>query len=162
MDHDVVIVGAGPYLEKAYDQARHLGLSGDVIFTGFVSDTDLPKYYAAADVFAIASKFETQGIVVLEALASGRPVAGANFRAIPEFVRDGVNGALFDPSSPRACADEARERRKLTTSQRSSSPSFSAKPGMPPLGMPWVSHQKMSPAVCWRRSPRWPKTKPSA
>ena len=104
-DAKLVIVGAGPYLEKAYDQARHLGLSGDVIFTGFVSDTDLPKYYAAADVFAIASKFETQGIVVLEALASGRPVAGANFRAIPEFVRDGVNGALFDPSSPRACAD---------------------------------------------------------
>jgi len=101
----LVVVGAGPYLERAYDQVRHLGLSGDVIFTGFVPDSDLPRYYAAADVFAIASRFETQGIVVLEALASGRPVAGANFRAIPEFVREGVNGALFDPSSPRACAD---------------------------------------------------------
>src|SRR3990172_8768016 len=84
---------------------RHLGLSGDVIFTGFVADAELPRYYAAADAFAIASKFETQGLVVLEALASGRPVAGANYRAIPEFVQDGVNGALFEPNDVRGCAE---------------------------------------------------------
>ena len=99
-----MIVGTGPYMEKYYDLVRHLGLSGDVIFTGFVPDADLPKYYAAADAFAIASKFETQGLVVLEALASGRPVAGANYRAIPEFVREGVNGALFEPNDVRGCA----------------------------------------------------------
>src|SRR3989442_1499386 len=90
-DTKLMIVGTGPYMEKYYDLVRHLGLSGDVIFTGFVPDAGLPKYYAAADAFAIASKFETQGLVVLEALASGRPVAGANYRAIPEFVREGVN-----------------------------------------------------------------------
>jgi len=103
-DTKLLIVGTGPYLEKYYELAHHLGLEGDVLFTGFVPDADLPKYYAAADVFAIASRFETQGLVVLEALASGRPVAGANYRAIPEFVRDGVNGALFDPSDVRGCA----------------------------------------------------------
>src|SRR3989475_528877 len=69
-----------------------------------IADVDLPKYYAAADAFAIASKFETQGLVVLEALASGRPVAGANYRAIPEFVHEGVNGALFEPNDVRGCA----------------------------------------------------------
>ena len=103
-DTKLMIVGTGPYMEKYYDLVRHLGLSGDVIFTGFVPDADLPKYYAAADAFAIASKFETQGLVVLEALASGRPVAGANYRAIPEFVREGVNGALFEPNDVRGCA----------------------------------------------------------
>jgi 1,2-diacylglycerol 3-alpha-glucosyltransferase len=103
-DTKLLIVGTGPYMEKYYDLVAHLGLSGDVIFTGFVPDVDLPKYYAAADALAIASKFETQGLVVLEALASGRPVAGANYRAIPEFVRDGLNGALFDPADVRACA----------------------------------------------------------
>ncbi len=41
---------------------------------------------------------------VMEALASGRPVAGANYRAIPEFVREGVNGALFEPNDVRGCA----------------------------------------------------------
>src|SRR3989442_358229 len=103
-DTKLMIVGTGPYMEKYYDLVRHLGLAGDVIFTGFVPDADLPKYYAAADAFAIASKFETQGLVVLEALASGRPVAGANYRAIPEFVREGVNGALFDPNDVSGCA----------------------------------------------------------
>src|SRR5256712_1509453 len=102
-----MIVVTGAYVEKYYDLVRHLGLAGDVIVTGLVPDADLPKYYAAADAFAIASKFETQGLVVLEALASGRPVAGANYRAIPEFVREGVNGALFEPNDVRGCAAPA-------------------------------------------------------
>jgi 1,2-diacylglycerol 3-alpha-glucosyltransferase len=104
-DAKLLVVGSGPYLEKYYDTVRHLDLSGEVIFTGFVPDADLPRYYAAADAFAIASKFETQGLVVLEALASGRPVAGADYRAIPEFVREGVNGALFAPNDVQGCAD---------------------------------------------------------
>ena len=104
-DAKLLMVGSGPYLEKYYDLVRRLGLSGEVIFTGFVPDEDLPQYYAAADIFAIASKFETQGLVILEALASGRPVAGANFRAIPEFVTNGINGALFPPTDAKACAD---------------------------------------------------------
>jgi 1,2-diacylglycerol 3-alpha-glucosyltransferase len=104
-DTKLLIVGSGPYLERYYDLVRHMNLSGDVIFTGFVPDADLPKYYAAADAFAIASKFETQGLVVLEALAAGRPVAGANFRAIPEFVHEGENGFLFDPNDEAGCAN---------------------------------------------------------
>ncbi len=101
----MLIVGRGPYLPRCYELVRRKGLQGDVIFTGFVPDDDLPRYYAAADAFVIPSKFETQGLVVLEALASGKPVAGANYRAIPEFVRDGVNGALFDPADVGGCAD---------------------------------------------------------
>jgi 1,2-diacylglycerol 3-alpha-glucosyltransferase len=104
-DAKLLVVGSGPYLERYYDLARHLDLAGDVIFTGFVPDADLPEYYAAADVFAIASKFETQGLVVLEALSSGRPIAGANFRAIPEFVHEGENGFLFDPTDTHGCAE---------------------------------------------------------
>jgi 1,2-diacylglycerol 3-alpha-glucosyltransferase len=125
----LVIVGAGPYLERYYDIARNLNLSGEVIFTGFVPDEDLPGYYAAADAFAIASKFETQGLVVLEALASGCPVAGANYRAIPEFVRDGVNGALFDPGDVRGCADAIlrclQERDRMAAAARQSAIPFS-------------------------------------
>jgi 1,2-diacylglycerol 3-alpha-glucosyltransferase len=103
-DAKLLVVGSGPYLEHYYDLVRHMDLTGSVIFTGFVPDADLPKYYAAADAFAIASKFETQGLVVLEALASGCPVAGADYRAIPEFVHEGENGYLFDPSDVRGCA----------------------------------------------------------
>jgi 1,2-diacylglycerol 3-alpha-glucosyltransferase len=128
-DTKLMIVGTGPYMEKYYDLVARLGLSGDVIFTGFVPDADLPRYYAAADAFAIASKFETQGLVVLEALASGRPVAGANYRAIPEFVRDGVNGALFDPSDVRSCAAAIvrclRDRDRMSEVARESALPFS-------------------------------------
>ena len=125
----LLIVGTGPYIEKYYSLVQHLDLSGDIIFTGFVPDADLPKYYAAADALAIASKFETQGLVVLEALASGRPVAGANYRAIPEFVRDGVNGALFDPADVRACSTAIirclRDRDKMREAARESALPYS-------------------------------------
>ncbi|HEY7587199.1 MAG TPA: glycosyltransferase [Thermoplasmata archaeon] len=104
-DAKLLIVGAGPWLERYYDLVRNMGLAGNVIFTGFVPDAELPNYYAAADAFAIASRFETQGLVVLEALASGLPVAGANFRAIPEFVQDRVNGRLFNPNDVQGCVD---------------------------------------------------------
>jgi len=68
-----------------------------------VSNEDLPKYYAASDTFAIASKFETLGIVMTEALATGTPVAGINHRVVPEVIQDGYNGHLFE-DDPEDCA----------------------------------------------------------
>ena len=101
----LLVVGRGPYLQHIYRLSRRRGLAKDVLFAGFVNDFELPKYYAACDAFAIASKFETQAIVVLEAMACGKPVAGANFRAIPEFVHDDQNGYLFDPDDKAECAE---------------------------------------------------------
>lgn len=101
----LLVVGKGPYLSRAFALTKKKGLVGSVIFTGFVSELELPKYYAACDAFAIPSKFETQGLVVLEAMACGKPVAGANYRAIPEFVMHGRNGFLFDPDDSNECAD---------------------------------------------------------
>jgi len=100
----LLIVGRGPALGEYFHLARKMDLIGDVIFTGFVADEELPKYYACCDVFAIPSMFETQGLVVLEAMASGKPVAGVNFRAIPEFVKDGINGYLFEPDDVKGFA----------------------------------------------------------
>lgn len=99
-----VVVGKGPALEEYKDLVKRKGLEDLFIFTGYVPDGDLPKYYAAADAFVIASDTETQGLVVLEAFASGKPVAAANARALPEFVKDGYNGFLFKPKNPRDCA----------------------------------------------------------
>ena len=128
-DARLLVVGSGPYLERYYDLVRHMDLAGDVIFTGFVPDADLPRYYAAADCFAIASKFETQGLVILEALAAGRPVAGANFRAIPEFVHEGQNGFLFDPNDEAGCAEAVvrclAHRSQMLTAARESALPFS-------------------------------------
>src|SRR3990172_5953291 len=70
-------------MDRYYDLVRKRGLLGEIIFTGFVPDAELPKYYAACDAFVPASRFETQGLVVLEALGTGKPVAGGNRRATP-------------------------------------------------------------------------------
>ena len=100
----LMFVGTGPYEAGLRALVERRGLSRDVIFAGFVPEADLPAYYAACDAFAIPSRFETQGLVVLEALASGKPVAGVNYRAIPEFVHDGENGFLFAPGDPKGAA----------------------------------------------------------
>ncbi|MDD1770793.1 MAG: glycosyltransferase [Methanomassiliicoccales archaeon] len=94
----MLIVGEGPAREHYMQMAKELGISERTVFTGFVPDQDLPQYYAACDAFTIASKFETQGLVVLEAMASGKPVAGIDFRAVAEIVHDGEDGYLFKES----------------------------------------------------------------
>lgn len=91
----LMIVGSGPAKEHYMDVARSMGMKEEVIFTGFVPDEDLPEYYAACDVFALASKFETQGLVVLEAMATSKPVACIDYRATAEIVTDGIDGFLF-------------------------------------------------------------------
>ncbi|MCD6512438.1 MAG: glycosyltransferase [Thermoplasmata archaeon] len=93
------IVGKGPALNELKEMVLDYDLNEYFNFTGFVDEETLLDYYASADVFAFPSTYETQGIVALEAMASGLPVVGANARAIPEFVIDGVNGYLFEPGN---------------------------------------------------------------
>ncbi len=104
----LVIAGRGPCLEAARGVARREGIH-QAAFAGFVEERDLPKYYASADFFVTASTVETQGIVLLEAMASGSPVIGADAGAIPELVRDGKNGLLFSPGSAEGLAGRMEE-----------------------------------------------------
>lgn len=100
MDDDIVllIVGKGPATDSLKELSRQLGISDRVIFAGFQSGEDLVKCYRAADVFATASRFETQCFVALEAMACGLPVVCASARALADYVIDGKNGFLFDNS----------------------------------------------------------------
>ncbi len=91
----LMLVGTGPALQDYQSLVYRLGLQEEVIFAGFVLDEELPLYYAAADAVATASRFETQGLAVLEAMACGKPVAAVNYRAFPEYISDGINGFLF-------------------------------------------------------------------
>jgi glycogen(starch) synthase len=69
-----LMVGEGN-LEKSLQQfSHHLGLDGNVIFTGFVPQNQLASYYAAADVYSLPSLHEPFGITALESLLSGTPV----------------------------------------------------------------------------------------
>ncbi|UCE44900.1 MAG: glycosyltransferase [Methanobacteriota archaeon] len=104
-DLRLLVIGHGPAENRYRTLADELGLSDEVVFAGFVPDDILAKAYATCDILALASTFETQGLVILEAMASGTPVAGMDCRAIPEFVKDGYNGCLFDADT---CADGIR------------------------------------------------------
>lgn len=70
----LVIVGDGPLEESCRQLSSSHGISDSVIFKGRVSHTDLPKYYAAADVLVLPSFYESFSMVVLEAMACGCPV----------------------------------------------------------------------------------------
>lgn len=92
----LLLVGEGPAKEHVRGLVKELGIEERVIFTGFVPDPELPQFYAACDVLTLASKFETQGLVILEAMAVGKPVSGIRYRAVAELVREGENGELFE------------------------------------------------------------------
>jgi len=101
-----VIVGNGPYKDALKQKVRQANLENSFIFTGFVEDEKLPDYYHAADIFAFPSKYETQGIVAIEAMAAGLPVVAARVRSLPEIVEDRRCGFLFDADDARDFAEK--------------------------------------------------------
>lgn len=83
-----VVVGSGPMLDGL--MARH----PDVLFTGKQIGEELAESYASADVFVFPSLTDTFGIVLLEAMAAGLPVAAYPVTGPRDNVRDGVSGVL--------------------------------------------------------------------
>lgn len=90
-----VIAGKGPAERHYKELVAAKGLEQCFLFTGYVENEMLPHLYAAADVFVFPSLFDTQGIVVLEAMASGTPAVVQKNSAAAEFITDGVNGYTF-------------------------------------------------------------------
>ena len=102
-DIKFLIAGSGPADIYYKTIMRRLGLE-NVQFLGPISREKLPEVYAAADVFCIPSTFETQGIVALEAMASGKPVVCADYLALKELIINGKNGEKFNPGDYLACS----------------------------------------------------------
>lgn len=96
-DFHFVIAGVGCMDKSLKELVRELEIVNSVSFIGFVPDEDLPNLYPIASCFVIAGMAELQSIVTLEALASGLPVIAVNFLALPELVKPGENGYLFEP-----------------------------------------------------------------
>ncbi len=93
----LVIAGEGPAREALRQQAGHLGLAEHVHFAGYLErDSALLDCYAAADVFVFASRTETQGLVLLEAMAQGTPVVSTAHLGTCSILVPG-SGALVVP-----------------------------------------------------------------
>jgi glycosyltransferase involved in cell wall biosynthesis len=91
----VVVAGDGPLRPELEARARSTGAR--VEFTGWVGRDQLPALYPRARVQVVPSRSEPQGVVVLEALASGTPVIGSDVGGIPEMIEDASNGWLVEP-----------------------------------------------------------------
>jgi glycosyltransferase involved in cell wall biosynthesis len=90
-----VIAGEGPAREPLRALAAGLGLAADVHFVGYLNrDTALLDCYAAADVFVFASRTETQGLVLLEAMAQGAPLVSTAKLGTASILKEGC-GALI-------------------------------------------------------------------
>jgi glycosyltransferase involved in cell wall biosynthesis len=97
-DAHLLIVGDGRQKNHLIQLCRALKIEERVHFTGYVSVRQgLTKLYRAACMFVTASEIETQGIVLLEAAASGLPLVAVDATCIAEIVYDGANGYLTNP-----------------------------------------------------------------
>lgn len=90
-----VIVGKGPSREDVLQLFDQNNLGGRVVATGILKDKQLASAYEALDVFAFASHSETQGMVLVEAMAAGTPVVAVDAPGVREVVRDKKNGRLI-------------------------------------------------------------------
>jgi glycosyltransferase involved in cell wall biosynthesis len=109
-DSDIkyLIVGEGDYENQLREIVDNLGVQERVIFTGRVPNSEIPKYYNACDVFILPSveRLEAFGLVVIEAMASGKPVIISNIPGVRENITDGEEGLLIEPTNPEDIAEK--------------------------------------------------------
>jgi phosphatidylinositol alpha-mannosyltransferase len=101
----LIIVGPGTRLRRGYERGvKRSGLK-DVVFTGLVSYEELPRYYKTADVFcAPATGRESFGIILLEAMAVGKPIVASNIEGYASVLAHNVEGLLVPPADKEMLA----------------------------------------------------------
>ena len=92
----MIIVGDGPDMNELALLVRENKLDKHVTFTGKVPWSEIPKYYQLADVFVTASKTETQGLTVIEAMAAEKPVVAIKDESFELVMKDKQDGLFFE------------------------------------------------------------------
>jgi len=92
----LLIVGDGPDKEKYEKESEDLGLDNSIIFTGKTAWEDMPYYYHLADAFVTASKTETQGLTIIEAMASNVVPVCMRDEAFSSMVTEELDGLFFE------------------------------------------------------------------
>ncbi|AGX88344.1 glycosyltransferase [Candidatus Symbiobacter mobilis] len=117
LDHiEVVIVGKFPDTEDAYtrqvtglvEKLRTKWPKTQVTMLGYLSDTELDAHYATADIFVAPSRFESFGLILIEAMRHGVPVVACNIGGMREIITHGVDGYLFDVGNTQQLADQMK------------------------------------------------------
>lgn len=127
-----LIVGDGPDFSEYEEIANKYGISDNVIMTGKVDWEKVPYYYHLADLFITASHTETQGLTVIEAMASGVPPICIDDESFKNTVVDSLNGRIFN--TKEECENiivelynDHQELKRLSNQARINSDRFSSK-----------------------------------
>jgi glycosyltransferase involved in cell wall biosynthesis len=100
-----VVVGSGPREESIRSAYQAAGVADRLLMSGTCAGQQLIDAYHAMDVFAFASKSETQGMVLAEAMAAGLPVVALDGPGVREVVQDQLNGRLLQEEGAAAFAE---------------------------------------------------------
>lgn len=90
------------FYKKLQAKVAALGLT-DIVFTGFVQDSELPQWYAGASLFVFPSRYEGFGLPPLEAWTQNVPVLAAKASCLPEIL--GTGALYFDPASTESLTE---------------------------------------------------------
>lgn len=101
-----IIVGGGHLENKLKQLTRNLGLDKEIIFSGQLSNEELVMAYNVCDVFVLPSLAELEGMVVLEAMAVGKPIVIANAKGSASTYFVDQNGFLFKPEDPEDLSEK--------------------------------------------------------
>ncbi len=112
-----VLVGPGEFPAPWSRRMRQLGVEGKFVLAGKVPEPELPAYYAACDLLVLpsVSRLEAFGLVLVEAMASGKPVVASDLPGVRDVVRNGKTGLLSEPFN---AADLAGKIRALAQDDR--------------------------------------------
>jgi len=99
----IVIIGEGPLAPELRSKVKELGLESVFRFTGFRDD--VWKIFCMSDLVVIPSMYEGLPLVLLEAMAAGRPTIASRIYGLADTVLDGETGVLVEPGSPGQIAE---------------------------------------------------------
>ena len=128
----LLIVADGPDMDTYKNLVHKLKIDDNVIFTGKVPWTEVTLYYQIADIFATASKSETQGLTVIEAMAASLPVVAVDDESFRNVIIDGLNGHLFDTKKEykkyvKSFIDEPSKLQQFSKQARINADTYSSK-----------------------------------
>ena len=109
---DFVIMGGGPLLDFLKIEMDEFVKSGRVRILGFVEDEVKVKEICASDLYLMLTHFDLMPISIMEAMAAGKPILSTTVGGIPDLVKNGINGFLFDVGQVDIVANKVVELSK--------------------------------------------------
>jgi glycosyltransferase involved in cell wall biosynthesis len=98
------IAGDGELKTELITIAEHLGISGDVVFTGMLNEEQLTAFLGSLDIYVHASLGETMSTAIMQAMACGLPIIASDVNGINNMITDKIDGILVPAKNEQLLA----------------------------------------------------------